>query len=248
MKKVFILSIVMLFAINLLHAQDRYNNVQWSVAAGSMIMPQASFLDLNGGTIDVQDPGQMLPLTLSVQFEREYMVASRLGFGWTLGAGLRNGGWKATVPAATPNLGTTPSEDWALSIPMVGGAANGGIYASFHLASWFEIYASAGAAAVRYWNVSGSAASSSTTDNEATDSADEGIEATLLGAYGQLGFKVLFQSDCFVSLSARYSYSLTEGAADGLFNWSDAAYSTRVTAPFASDLSVMLGVGVMLED
>lgn len=250
-KRSIVLATVMLLAAGAAHAQERFNNHQWSLNAGTMSVPEATFLNLDRQPIEGADPSALMPWTAGVRCERERMATDRLGWGWSLGLGLRHTGWTATVPALTPGVGNTglvPDEDWTLRIPLMGLWGEGGAYGSLHLSGTFEVYAGLGLAAVHYWNIGGEAQCASYTDDAASGSVLEGLSSTLLGAYGLLGLKMTFADDFFVSLSARYAYGLNDGGTDGLFDFEGAFYSTRVAAPFTSDLAIMLGVGIMFED
>ncbi|MBQ8702788.1 MAG: hypothetical protein IJ524_00240 [Bacteroidales bacterium] len=250
MKRAILFAASLLLVLGATQAQSRFDNFQWSINAGTMTVPQASFNDLNGQSIALSDSATMLPMSLGVRCEREIIASDLLAWGWSLGAGVSHTGWNATIPASTPNVGNsglTPDEDWTLDIPLLGLWGEAGAYGSLHLGTFFEFYGSLGFSALHYWAYGGNASSTSRTDEDAHADADEALASTLLGAYGLLGFKVSFRNDYFISLSARYTYGLNNASFDGLFNWDADAYSTRVTAPFSSDLSVMLGVGIMIE-
>lgn len=251
MKKFFLFAATLLLVVGATQAQSRFNNFQWSITAGTMTAPQAAFYDLNGQSIALSDSGTMLPLSLGVRCEREVIASDLLAWGWSLGAGLSHTGWNATIPASTPNVsnsGSTPAEEWSLEIPLLGWWADAGAYGTMYLGSYFEFYGSLGFSAIHYWSYGGNASSASRTDKDACADEDDGLSSTLLGPYGLLGIKASFKNDFFISLSARYTYGLNNATFDGLFNWDAGSYSTRVTAPFTSDFSLMLGVGIMIED
>lgn len=251
MKKTAILVFSILFFAIVVRAQDRFDNMQWSFSLGTMSMPEATFCDINGNPVAVSDQSTSLPLAVSLNYERERMVSDLFGWGWQLGVGLRHSGWNATIPAGTPgvaNYGMPPTEDYTLSIPMMGWNSRGGVYAALHLTPVVEFFGSVGATYIYYWNVGGKAKSSIFDDVDAGGSVTEPISCSLPGIYGQLGVKATFNRDYFVSLSATYARSLMQDSYEGSFDWEGSFYSTRLNTPFPSDLSVMLGIGIMIED
>lgn len=264
MNKRLIMAVATLLSVGVLQAQERYNNTQFSITAGTMTTPYAMFQNLNGDSITMSDSltwssamssalsaPQELPWALGLRIERELMAGDVLGYGWSLGGGMRHMTWNATIPANTSNMGgagLTTTEDWHLTIPMMGLWVDAGLYSSLHLGYRLEVFGSVGGTWQRYWSVGGKAVSDTHTDEEAAADFNHDLRSTMLGAYGQLGIKVLFDYDIFMSLSARYSYGLNDSSFDGLFDFYNSTYTTKVTAPFTSDWMVLLGVGIMFEN
>lgn len=260
MNKRFFMAVAILLSVGVLQAQDRYNNTQFSLTAGTMTMPCATFQNYAGDSITIADSLTMpsdlssllsLPWAVGLRIERELMAGDLLGYGWSFGCGVRHMTWNATIPANTPNMestGLATTEDWHLTVPLLGLWADVGLYASLHPGSSFEVFGSLGGTWEHYWNIGGKAVSDSYTDEEAVADINQNLSSTLLGAYGQLGFKVMFHYDIFMSLSARYAYGLNSATFDGQFNFNNSTYTTKVNAPFTSDWMLLLGVGILFEN
>lgn len=234
-------------------AQDRFDNRQYSLNVGTMSVPQPSFTNLVGGTMEVQDLGNMFPWNVSIRFEREKMLSDKLGWGWSYGGGLRHTGWRFTIPAGTPSVGFTglpQDEEWRLKIGLFGFTLDAGAFVSLHLTSRFEVYGGAGAALSRYWEVGSSAQGESREDDGAGGvmSEDASLASTLLGVYGLGGVKLTFNEDYFISLSARYVYGFDrERAMENDIEWDGPFYRAHAKAPFTGEFMILLGIGIMLE-
>lgn len=232
-------------------AQDRFDNMQYSFGVGTMSVPQPTFTNLVNMPMDVQDLSNALPWNFGAHAEREWMASDLVGWGYSLGFGIRHTGWHFTVPAGTPAVGYTGlphTEDWRVNIGLMGFTGDLGAFVSVHPSRVFEVYGGAGLAVSRYWEVKSTAESGGYVDESAGGGVVDGLSATLFGAYGLAGVKLTFNEDYFVSLSARYIYGLSDdGVLDSDITWDGPFYQAHVNAPYNSELLIMLGVGIMIE-
>lgn len=232
-------------------AQDRFDNVQYSLNVGTMSVPQPTFATFTGFPMVVEDDGVVFPWNAGFRMERERMASDQLGWGWSIGIGVRRTGWLFTVPAGTAGVGwtgLTHDDDWRVKIGFMGFTVDGGLFASLHVSPVLEVYGGAGLAVARYWELGSKAECGSYVDDAAGAVTTGGLSATLMGVYGLAGVKLTFNEDFFVSLSARYVYGLDdETVLENDITWDGPFYRAHASAPFANEVMVLLGVGIMIE-
>lgn len=248
-QKIFLMGTIMVLTASLLQAQDRMNNRQISIFLGGQSVPKLEFTNLAGAPIATQNESNKLPWNFGFRAEREYMVNDLLGWGWCYGLGIRHTGWNVTIPKGTQGTGLLtglPQDaDGELGISLFGISGDVGLYGALHLSSMFEVFGSLGVSFTTYWEM---LSSSSYDGRETTFSGSEPISGKLLAPYALLGAKYTFNEDYFISLSCRYSRGFSaDNSIKGDAVWDTPFHGGKVEAPFVQDITVMLGVGIMME-
>lgn len=246
--------LVAMFSSSPVSAQERFNNTQISIVAGTMDVAQPSFVNLRGNDMTVNDYAAIFPWHLGFRAENENMMSEKFGLGWSLGGGIRHMNWQFTIPAGTPFVGATGlplTEDWTVRLGFLGFDVDAGVYGAYHLSPIFEVYGGAGLAVSRFFQIKGKAWENNYyTENNPDESVGgvDGLSSTLFGAYGMAGVKLTFNEDYFVSLSARYTYGFnSDNKYEGAVTWDGPFYECQASAPWTSELMVLLGVGIMIE-
>lgn len=219
-------------------AQDRLDNHKRQVVIGTQATPTCLWFNEADMPITVDSEGAGVPWSIGYHKDIEKVENDLWGHGITFGLAFQRSLHKATFYGRD------------LRLQFIGFTGDFGYSLNLHPFNPVDIMVGAGVAGIAKMEFlsTNSGSLRCSVENKAEDGGP--VFGFMCGPYASLGTKIYINDDAFISLTARYTYRLIgSDPIEGFFFYSGANpfNYARFEVPFSSDLTVMLGIGLMIE-